>query len=298
MSYRATLRLVLLISCAHALVHTYELSLPSVEQKIAGNFTDDPQQGKALSGRLSNYWRLLWGFGAPLAGLLVDRLGGRRLLAVYLLGCAAACVLTAASPSLAILYVAMIAMGAAASIYHPAGLALISHETTLDNRPRAMGLHGILGSFGIALAPLLAAVVLGVGLTWRDYYALLVLPGALLGCYFAILAIRHGKETEPTDSRSATVADDTGQWTSFIALTVLAFLQGFVYSAVMSFITRYLSGWQPGWAKKDDSLERFATGGVLLIGCFGQFAAGRFARSRLLERQLTLVTFANSPLRD
>ena len=58
----ATLRLVLLISCAHALVHIYELSLPSVEQRIAEEYRpDQPQAGKQFTGRLSTTWRLPFG---------------------------------------------------------------------------------------------------------------------------------------------------------------------------------------------------------------------------------------------
>lgn len=298
MSGQAVFRLVLLVSCAHALVHSYELALPSIEQKVTADFTDDSQEGKALSGRLSNWWRLLWGVGAPLAGLLVDRIGGRKMLAVYLLGCAAMCLLTTFSSSLTTLYAAMIGMGAFASIYHPAGLALISHETTIDNRPRAMGLHGILGSAGITLAPLLAALVLWLGFGWREYYVWLAVPGLLLGLYFATHSgQRKGDQQKAAAPVPAPESRDQGQWASFVALTTLAFLQGFVYSAVMSFITRYLSAWHPTWASGfDDALDRFATAGVLVIGCAGQFAAGRFARHKLLERQLTAVTFANSPL--
>lgn len=298
MNNQAAFRLILLISCAHAMVHTYELALPSVEQKIAADFSETPEQGKALSGRLSNYWRLMWGFGAPLAGILVDRFGGRKMLAVYLLGCAVCCLLASTSFTLPRLYVAMIGMGAAASIYHPAGLALISHETTPGNRPRAMGLHGILGSAGIALAPLLASLVLGLGFGWREYYVWLAVPGFVLGLYFAARAKRgRQNQGQAAASPESSYEEDSGQWGSFVALMGLALFQGFVYSAVMSFITRYLSAWQPDWASGfADVLDRFATGGVLIIGCVGQFAAGRFARTRLLERQLTAVTFANSPL--
>ena len=54
------------------------------------------------------------------------------------------------STSLAVLFGAMFAMGCFASIYHPAGVGLISHHTTPENRPMALGYHGILGSVGIA----------------------------------------------------------------------------------------------------------------------------------------------------
>ena len=46
---RTTLSLVLLVSFAHALVHVYEQSLPSVEQRIAAEyFPDDAAAGKAF----------------------------------------------------------------------------------------------------------------------------------------------------------------------------------------------------------------------------------------------------------
>ena len=45
-------RLVLLVCCAHALVHVYELALPSVEQEIASEFfADDAEAGKTLTGQ-------------------------------------------------------------------------------------------------------------------------------------------------------------------------------------------------------------------------------------------------------
>ncbi len=48
LSQRA-LRLVLITSCAHALVHVFELSLPSVELKIADFYGVD----KAMTGLLT-----------------------------------------------------------------------------------------------------------------------------------------------------------------------------------------------------------------------------------------------------
>ena len=38
MTARSTLTLVLLVSCAHAMVHIYELSFPGVEQQVAGDY--------------------------------------------------------------------------------------------------------------------------------------------------------------------------------------------------------------------------------------------------------------------
>ena len=78
----ATFRLVLLVSLAHAMVHTFEHSLPAVEQMIG----DDFEVGKERTGGLGTIWRLPFGLGALLAGYLADRFGSKRLLIVYLLG--------------------------------------------------------------------------------------------------------------------------------------------------------------------------------------------------------------------
>lgn len=296
---RATLYLVLLVSSAHALVHVYELALPSVEQQIAAEyFGADEVSGKAMTGRLSNAWRLMWGFGAIVAGLLVDRFGARRLLAIYLLGCAAACALAATSTTQSSLFVAMITMGALASIYHPAGLSLISHETTADNRPLALGLHGIFGSVGISSAPLLAGILLAASFTWRQIYWVFMVPGAILGIVFVWQAIRHpaieSRRATPDSSTKANDEQDHVDWMSFFTLTALASVQGFIYSALMSFLPRYLSGaaeWF-GWAKGDGN---FLAAGVLFAGCAGQALAGRYAKSSILEKQLGWITFGNIP---
>ena len=55
------------------------------------------------------------------------------------------------------IYLTIVGLGAA--IYHPAGMALISH--TVRKRGYALGVNGVFGSLGIASAPLVTGV-----LTW------------------------------------------------------------------------------------------------------------------------------------
>lgn len=289
---RSLWRLVIIVSCAHALVHVFELALPSVELRIA-DFYD---ASKETIGLLSTCWRLPWGLGALGAGWLVDRFGSERMLAIYLMGCAAMCGVAAAAVPLSAQFVVMFLMGSFASIYHPAGLAIISHATTPANRARALGLHGIFGSAGIGAAPFLAAALLSSGFSWRQYYLVLAALGVSLGLVFvwrSFHEVRHDhQEVSQTEHDEQASAD----WHSFGLLVCLALMQGFIYAAVLSFLPRYLGAWHfSGDFLSQASRGAYLTGAVLLVGCLGQYLAGHIARPEVLERQLAMVTYGNVP---
>jgi hypothetical protein len=134
-------------------------------------------------------------------------------------------------------------------------------------------------------------LLLSTSVSWRQVYALLARPGRGRAGVFLFQLQRKGR------GGSAGIAASKGQdelpaWNSFFVLTVLAALQGFIYSALMSFLPRYLSqSGPPAWGQGN-----FLASGVLLLGCVGQDLAGRWARPGRLEQQLTLVTLANAPL--
>jgi predicted MFS family arabinose efflux permease len=73
-------------------------------------------------------------------------------------------------------------------------------------------------------------------------------------------------------------------------------LQGFIYAALMTFLPRYLSQWQPDWIHLSDiSAGNYQAGIVLAVGCVGQYVSGRFARASRLEAQQAVVAVSNAP---
>jgi hypothetical protein len=123
-------------------------------------------------------------------------------------------------------------------------------------------------------------------------------PGFLLGGYFLVVALRRrDKAVLPEHERPVDRAhDEQARWGSFLTLTLFAVLMGFVYAAVVSFLPRYMD-------KVDTELSplslagarNYLAGGVLLVGCVGQYLAGRFAIRSRLEQQLTFIALANAP---
>jgi len=296
----ATLRLVLLISCCHALVHVYEHSFACVEQLVVADgtgFSVEADHQKAVSGQLGNCLRLPFGMCALAAGWFADRYGAKRLLLIYLLGCSLSAGLAWFSPNLAAMYFAMFTLGLFCSIYHPAGVGLISHHTNPENRPMALGYHGIFGSTGIAAGPFLAGLVLNTGATWQQYYLLLAVPGVLLAVLLK-WRLAHGGLPSQTTETDAPITDgeDDAYWSSYVTLITVAAISGFVYAAILNFMPRYLdsAGLTLGPIPKE-SMRNYLTGAVLLLGVLGQYAAGRFARPSTLEPLMAFAFFSAAP---
>jgi len=293
---RSTFRLILLVSCAHALVHVFELALPSVEQMIGEDF----RIGKDTTGMLGMAWRLPFGLGALGAGWLADRLGSRRMLIVYLAGCIITTVLAATAPTLAILFGSMFLMGSFASIYHPAGLSLISRVTTPETRGRALGWHGIFGSIGITAAPLGAAVLFSTGwLGWRGYYLLLIAPAAIIAILISI-SLRRGTSTRQATEKNVPQPESTEatvfQRGPFLLLVASGALSGFVYGAFLHFLQRYLDGAdiRPE-SIPAESFRNYMAALTLLFAVVGQAIAGRMARPGRLEPLQVLILLGSIP---
>ena len=282
--------LILAVCCAHAMVHVLEGSLPCVEQSIAAQYDVDQR----TTGWLQTVWRFPWGVGALLAGWLVDRFGAKRMLALYLLGGGATCISSIVLPGLDLLFVSMFLMGVAASIYHPAGLALLSHETTPDTLPKTLGWHGVFGSLGIGGVPLIAAVVLSLTGSWHAFYAVLAAMSISVGLVFVYLTLQSPERV--FSHHDPANADDRGDWISFGVLLVMSSCIGLSYHGVMSFLPRFLSDASVlGWELKGEVGGNVGAASALILGCFGQFLAGHIARPKRLEWQLMLICAGTVP---
>lgn len=307
MTKRQLFWIICLISCLHALVHVFELALPAVQDDLKSHYdTSD-----TIIGSLSSAFRWPWGLGALLVGFLVDRFGAPPMLVLYLAGCAALCFFISSTPALNSLFGMFFVLGLFASIYHPAGLALISLKTTPEQRPMALGIHGVFGSAGIALAPLIFAVLQTEGMQWQDFFWVLGVIGAvgavliyLLRKYLTIADSKSKLTGQKEITDASSIEEPDRDWRSFIILISLTAVHGMVYSGVITFfkdesfldhpqISQFFAGLDTEFSSK--SQRSFLMAGIMLFGCVGQFVAGKIGNPKRLEKQLTVITFLNAP---
>ena len=279
--------IVLLVSLAHALVHTYELVFPAIEQVLAEAWRLDT----TVTGRIATLWALPFGVGALGAGWLADRFGSRRVLIVYLVGCSAACLAVAWAGSLIVLQVAMFGMGAFASLYHPAGLSYISRLVPSERLGEALGYHGILGAMGVAGAPFLVGLSLVV-LPWNGAYLLLAPVGLILAVVVATLL-----PDDSTHRSAARVSGSHGDWAAFAVFCLVAVLLGMTYRGFLTFLPRYLNDVQLPWLAglSARSVRSYLAGGVLVMGIVGQYSGGWLCGRYRLEALLLVILTLNIP---
>ena len=160
---------------SHLSVHALMLALPSLIPIIRNEFN----VGLDTLGFLVTISAFMFGLGAIPAGWAEKRVGGRQLLLIYQFGSSLSAILVALSSSFEMMVISLGLMGFFCSIYHPAGLTLISHR--VNKLTKGMAVHGIFGSTGSALGPILATAVAAL-ISWRASYA-------VLGTFNGILAI-------------------------------------------------------------------------------------------------------------
>jgi MFS family permease len=175
---------------------------------------------------------LLVGLAALPAGLLSDRLGASRMMAVFFLGMGAASIAAGLAPSPRELMPALAAIGLFAAIYHPVGIPwLVRNATT--SRGTALGINGVFGTLGSALAGVLTGALID-GFGWR---AAFFLPGALcaLAGVALVYCIATGRVADAkVDTSPRSKAGDSDSRRVFGILVVTMFAAGLVFHSTQT----------------------------------------------------------------
>lgn len=275
----------------HAMVHLYELSIPILMTIWLLEFSVTA----ALLGTAVSVGYGLFGIGALPGGLLVDRYGSRRLIAGCLGGMGLSFLVLSFTSGILGVAAAISLWGVSASVYHPAGLTLISNGVT--ERGRGFAYHGMAGNVGIAGGPLLTAILL-LFFEWRVVAVLLAVPAlaaAAVGLIVdfdptaAIKADTDGERSTGPESLSEFLGETRRIFTiGFLFVFVIVSLNGLYYRGMLTFLPDLLGEFlqstvgeiRPGIFDPESPLAetfdaaQYLYAGLLMIGIGGQYLGG------------------------
>lgn len=299
----------------HGMVHMYELAVPIfITVWIA-----ELGIGSATLGIAVAVGYALYGIGAVPSGVATDAYGSKRLLVVCLLGMGVSFAALALSDGIAGLAFALAVWGLAASIYHPAGLRLIS--TGVTERGTGFGYHGIAGNAGIASGPLITTTLLII-LDWRVVATVLALPALVAAVYTASVSVDELAAVGATTGDSATdgernAAESDGKTTGsddreapldsedvatrglpslgavladtrtifaggFLIAFPMLILEGFFYRGVLTFLPDMLASYE-SLAPATVAGERVDPAGYVYVGLLIVGIAGQYVGGRLSD---------------
>ncbi len=280
----------------HALVHWFETSIPIFLVVWLAEF----DVSVAVLGVVVAVGYAPLGLGALPAGVLADRFGPKRLVLVCLAGMSLSFFVLALTDSIVGIAAGLLLWGLAASVYHPAGLSLIS--TGVEERGTVFAWHGIAGNVGIALGPFVAATLLIV-LEWQLVAAVLALPGLVAVAYglrarFETTAAVDGEATDGEGDLSLPefLANSRALFAgTFAVVFVIVTFEGLFYRGILTYLPEILAG-LPAMAAFDPGVDLagidpgdYLYVGLLVVGMAGQYTGGKLTSRMPAERGLAAV---------
>ena len=268
-------------SIGHMLVHSITLVYPAIMVILKDEF------GVSLVelGQLGTIQFALFGLGALPAGWFVDHFGSRRVLLAYFFGLALSSVVLMFSNTFTSYAFGLGLLGLISGLYHPAGLKLISQT---KNMSKNMGYHGVFGSIGLALGPLIGGGF-GAYLQWK--YAYLFLGSlAILSGIFSLVTIPNDQPRKISKSKF-----NMGIKSVHIIAFVVTSLYGFAHHGLLNFLPIYLSE-SIDWALHKHAIGGVLTSFVLFLGIIGQIVGGRLGSIYPRNKLLFFVVLLNIPL--
>lgn len=154
-----------LVGLAHASSHFGHMLLPPLFPVFMQEFG----LSFAQVGLLMTVFFVISGIGQALAGFVVDKFGARPVLFMALGTFLSACLVAASAQSYAWLVAAAALAGLANCPYHPIDFSILNQRVSSARLGYAFSVHGLSGSLGWALTPILLVGLMGV-IGWRNAY--------------------------------------------------------------------------------------------------------------------------------
>ena len=219
-------------------------------------------------------------------GLLSDRFGARGMILVSLAVAAFGTLLASRTLNPLMLTVAVSLVYVNTAIYHPAAYSFTTRLVKPRERPKALGVHGAGGTFGMAIGPISVSILMGaLALGWRQVYLFWFFP--IIFGVIAVLRIRYEPTGDVVDD--GPVEGSQPQSDSLFSLSLAVFM---IFLAIRTVAGQMVGAFIPIYLVDEKGLSE--TLSSLIYGSsalFGLVAApvGGLLASRFGEKPWLLV---------
>jgi MFS family permease len=282
-------RQIAFINTAHTFTHYSLLILPTAVLAMAvpgGAFGDS--YGPILA--LATGMFVLYGLLSLPQGWLAQRVGRKVLMTAFFLGTGLSLIASAFATSAWMLAATLGGVGVFTAIYHPIGTTMLV-EAAGDKPGRSIGVNGVFGNVGVALAPVVTAF-LAAQMGWRSAF---LVPGvlcALVGLRWLRTPIvggpaHRGARPFPTIPRHLVRR-------AVLVLMLIAAASGLVFNAFTLLLPKLMAerlAGAPNLLPIVGMLAFFAT----LCGALTQFSVGRLIDKHTLKRIFLPISMILAP---
>ncbi len=288
-------RILTFTSISHFFTHFTMLLFPPLATTIARDLGMGLEQVFSISFMMY----LLYGLGATPWGYLADRWNPRLVLAFGLVLAGIGMIGGGLVRNSTLLPYTLAIVGLGNAAYHPAGLSLLSKG--MRSRGKSLGLNGVFGNIGIALAPFLAGI-LGWTIGWRATFIAFGVSGIIGG--LSIILVPFSVPRLEDRQQGQSVAGSRAV-TMFVILCAAVVSAGLMYRSftliLPSWLEQHLQDEFRSMGKLFDSINVSSTGMsinglmaamfsgfAMIIGMAGQLTGGRIADKMDLRKAYLL----------
>ena len=233
---------------------------------------------------------VLYGVLSLPQGWLAARLGRKNLIAAYFLGTGFSLMGAGLATGPWSLAAGLALAGAFAAIYHPIGTAMLV-EAAGERPGRSIGVNGVFGNFGVALAPVVTAVLVG-RFGWQSAF---ILPGLV----FVALGVWWIREPayDYAGRLSARPFPEIPRYLvrrAVVVLLLIAVVSGLIFNAFTLLIPKLL---EERLASQGSALAFIGAAAfvVTLCGAATQFTVGRLIDRHTLRRVFVPMAMVLAP---
>jgi len=264
---------------SHSIVHLYEGVLPPLIPLRMEKFDTDYFH----MGIIVTIFSYAFGLGSLPAGYLSDKLGARILITIFLFGAGIFSIFIWPVGSLWSYGLLMGFIGLFCSTYHPASNTLIS--ISIREKGKAFGIHGIAGSLGVSVVPVLSAWI-ALTMVWQAPHVIFGFLGIGAGLYSLTVPNRLVTLSNIAPANEPEVGSNKTLSINLIVFFLSVTTLGLTYKGIMTFLPAYMG---QNVHLSFLNLDTVALGGTittiaLLSGAVGQYMSGRMLDTHRPEK--------------